>query len=617
MASHHIPGVIAENPVYSWTDDTKAPSKAQDELLAVQNKSKLMNSGVKEATKGSTFAYTDPESIKQKVRDNLLRPSPYNVFDFYHEKGMWRTLAMNSMFENTTLGVIILNALYISIDTDYNDSETLMEAHPAFQFMEHAFCAYFSFEWIVRFMAFKHKKNCVKDGWFVFDSILVAMMVTETWIMTIVSLITGSSGNMGPSAVLRLFRLLRLSRLMRMLRSLPELMILVKGMVTAMKSVMYVLGLLIIITYVFAIALTQLTQGLVVHDLYFENVLISMYSLLIYATFLDNLADFCDAIREESLPCLFIVFIFVGLAAMTVMNMLIGVLCEVVSSVAETENEERLTTTVIAKMQTVLKSLDEDNNDTISLQEFGNIMGVPQAVQALEEVGIDPVGIVDFAEMFFIEEGQLVELSFKRFMEMVLDLRESNGAKVRDIMNLWKKIHPKLHETNTELESLKARTTRIEQILGTLAKEAQRLADQRERRLASESGNRKPRVIVRLSQAVARQALQLARRAASRAERVLAAAAGQAAAAAAASQPTGLRISGVEAGCSSFLDLCLESFQAAMWSRRRHPLVAEACAVLGKARARESIHRPNGKRDMGRTTSRKTRKRSRKRRSEE
>jgi len=478
MASHHIPGVIAENPVYSWTDDTKAPSKAQDELLAVQNKSKLMNSGVKEATKGSTFAYTDPESIKQKVRDNLLRPSPYNVFDFYHEKGMWRTLAMNSMFENTTLGVIILNALYISIDTDYNDSETLMEAHPAFQFMEHAFCAYFSFEWIVRFMAFKHKKNCVKDGWFVFDSILVAMMVTETWIMTIVSLITGSSGNMGPSAVLRLFRLLRLSRLMRMLRSLPELMILVKGMVTAMKSVMYVLGLLIIITYVFAIALTQLTQGLVVHDLYFENVLISMYSLLIYATFLDNLADFCDAIREESLPCLLIVFVYVGLAAMTVMNMLTGVLCEVVSAVAATENEERMTVAVSETLKGMLNDMDSDNNGLISHKEFNAILQNKAALTALEQIGVDPVGCVDFADLFFVKDNKFIELTFPEFMIKLIELRESNSARVKDIVNLWKQMNPKLGDVSKDLGELKDRTRGIERAVVKLIKTFEAVAGQ-------------------------------------------------------------------------------------------------------------------------------------------
>jgi len=40
---------------------------------------------------------------------------------------------------------------------------------------------------------------------------------------------------------LRLIRLARLSRLLRLLRSVPELLILIKGMVAAMRSVGFVL----------------------------------------------------------------------------------------------------------------------------------------------------------------------------------------------------------------------------------------------------------------------------------------------------------------------------------------------------------------------------------------
>ena len=53
-------------------------------------------------------------------------------------------------------------------------------------------------------------------------------------------------------------RLMRLSRLVRMLRSFPELMMLINGMIAAVKSVCYVMSLLLIVTYVFAIAFTQL-----------------------------------------------------------------------------------------------------------------------------------------------------------------------------------------------------------------------------------------------------------------------------------------------------------------------------------------------------------------------
>merc|ERR1719160_245297 len=109
-------------------------------------------------------------------------------------------------------------------------------------------------------------------------------MVMETWVMQIVMAAIGGGSPVSGTSILRLFRLLRLSRLMRMLRSLPELMILIKGMVTAMKSVAYVMGLLVLITYVFAIAFTQLAVGSEsIGDQFFANVSHSMYSLLLHA----------------------------------------------------------------------------------------------------------------------------------------------------------------------------------------------------------------------------------------------------------------------------------------------------------------------------------------------
>merc|ERR1719160_1306651 len=110
------------------------------------------------------------------------------------------------------------------------------------------------------------------------------MMVMETWVLLIIMASVGGSFQLGGTSILRLFRLLRLSRLMRMLKSLPELMILIKGMVTAMKSVSYVMGLLVLLTYVVAIACTQMAVGSdSIGETYFSNVSHAMFSLLIHA----------------------------------------------------------------------------------------------------------------------------------------------------------------------------------------------------------------------------------------------------------------------------------------------------------------------------------------------
>jgi voltage-gated sodium channel len=409
------------------------------------------------------FGFTDPQTVKEQVKQSLEKREPYSVFQYYKDEAdsYWPRIAKHPVFENTTLAVIAINAAYIAIDTDWNKAEPLtpsntfpLEKSGTFFFMmENLFCCYFTFEWVCRFMSFKRKLNGLKDGWFVFDSVLVFMMVMETWVMLIVIKVGGGGSPLGGTSILRLFRLLRLSRLMRMLRSLPELMILIKGMVTAMKSVAYVMALLVLLTYVFAIAFTQLAVDTpTIGDDYFANIPLSMYSLLIYATLLDDLVAFTDALRAESPAMLVLALIYIALAALTVMNMLIGVLCEVVSAVAENERDEIKTETLAIKMHEVVGACDKDKNRLISYKEFTEIVANPEGLAALEDVGVSPVGLVDFAEMFFFEDGEPVELTFEKFMEMVLELRETNTVTVKDILNCWMKIKS---TTNKEIVKIK------------------------------------------------------------------------------------------------------------------------------------------------------------------
>eukprot|EP00403_Amphidinium_massartii_P036972 CAMPEP_0178443548 /NCGR_PEP_ID=MMETSP0689_2-20121128/38963_1 /TAXON_ID=160604 /ORGANISM="Amphidinium massartii, Strain CS-259" /LENGTH=158 /DNA_ID=CAMNT_0020067581 /DNA_START=130 /DNA_END=602 /DNA_ORIENTATION=+ len=89
------------------------------------------------------------ESMKSEVR-RALNKETYDVRSMYRTEGIWQRIARSHYFENITLTVIALNALWISVDTDLNKATSLMEADLMFQIAEHFFCVYFSFEWIVR-----------------------------------------------------------------------------------------------------------------------------------------------------------------------------------------------------------------------------------------------------------------------------------------------------------------------------------------------------------------------------------------------------------------------------------------------------------------------------------
>mmetsp|Transcript_57859 Transcript_57859/g.188059 ORF Transcript_57859/g.188059 Transcript_57859/m.188059 type:complete len:704 (-) Transcript_57859:72-2183(-) len=426
---------------------SRSPSnsiKGMSMSFVMRNQPTLQSSGTlqeEEEKKLAEGKKLDIDVVKKQIQNAISKPK-YSVTEFYKEVGIWQEIARNPYFENFTLGVICLNAFWMAVDTDYNQATTLMEASPIFQIMEHLFCIFFTFEWYVRFMSFKKKADGRKDKWFVFDTALVAMMVGETWVMTTILTATGSAGISGaPTGVLRLIRMLRLSRMMRMLRSVPELLILVKGMASATKSVFYVMCLLVMFMYVFAIALTELSVDKEVGAQFFGGVFMSMKTLLLSGVFMDNLSTVAQMMLDESGMSLAAFFTFVLLGNLTIMNMLIGVLCEVVSNVAKDEKEQIRVAFVTEKLKLILEEIDEDKDYRISKEEFRNILENPKAVWALSEVGVDPVGIVDYADYIFDEmtaEDSDKEISFEDFMQMVLELRGTNTATVKDCVDLRK-----------------------------------------------------------------------------------------------------------------------------------------------------------------------------------
>eukprot|EP00747_Dinoflagellata_sp_TGD_P145478 gnl/TRDRNA2_/TRDRNA2_176591_c7_seq14.p1 gnl/TRDRNA2_/TRDRNA2_176591_c7~~gnl/TRDRNA2_/TRDRNA2_176591_c7_seq14.p1 ORF type:complete len:573 (+),score=112.80 gnl/TRDRNA2_/TRDRNA2_176591_c7_seq14:31-1719(+) len=427
--------------------DDKQAANAEDEPGKKTRSSK--------AKSAPLFEFSNTEAIKQKVRERKSTKDAYNVHNAYKETGFFQWLAKHEKFDNCTLSVIMINALWISIDTDGNLAETILDAKPMYKVADSLFFIYFTVEVLVRFCAFEKKRDCLKDGWFKFDATLVTLYAFDPFVIGLLAAAQGGGGLNLPTAVLRLFRLARLSRLVRMLRSLPELMVMIKGMVTAAASVGYTLALLMIITYVFSIAFRNLVPpGSDIEEAYFSSVPEAMHNLIIYATFLDSLSDFILSLKESSPVCFIVAWIYISLASLTVMNMLIGVLCEVISAVAAEENESTMVDKINEKFGEIVAQLDENNDGTISWDEFQGILEYPEATLALESVNVDPEGMVDMAEDFFFEDGKPVNVTFQDFMGMVLDCRGGQQATVKDVMSLGKRFNGKFLAVSGTVDTL-------------------------------------------------------------------------------------------------------------------------------------------------------------------
>lgn len=391
--------------------------------------------------------FADAETMKVQLRKALAKPA-YDVASFYKEEGWCQMLARSSAIENMTLGVIGFNAIWLAVDIDYNDASMIVDADPIFQVVDNFFCLYFVAEISVRFGAFAVKKNCLKDAWFVFDAFMAISMALETWLLTLIvimfSIRSGeSTGDASLLKVFRLFRLVRMARVIRLLSAMPELMVVIKGLAVATRAVSCTVLLMLLVIYVFAIFFRQVTDGTHLGKTYFKNVPLTMRFLLLHGTMAD-LADPAVVFFDESFWYALMFLFFILMVTITIMNMLVGVLVGVVSTVSNVEQEQLVVTFVKENLLSVLRSIqssDHLRDGTISREEFSVMLHSPEAIRAFNMLGVDVLGLVDLSEFIF-HGGD--ELEFVEFIDLCLQLRGSNQATVKDIVDLRKFIFMEL-----------------------------------------------------------------------------------------------------------------------------------------------------------------------------
>jgi len=426
----------------------------------------------------------DADEMKKKIRSNIGKRL-YNVQDFYYDTGFIQKIARHRLFEQTTLTVIVINALYMAIDADLNDATDIAKAFFIFQICENLFCFFFFGELLIRFLAFRRKCNCLRDGWFVFDSILVTTMVGETWLMAYIFPWCGlelSANGLGGAAILRILRLLRLSRMSRMarlLRSVPELMILLKGIGQASSSCCWTATLLILATYVWALALKQLTAGQhpELQELYFSSIPTGMYNLMMTGCFMKGFDITMKALKAESALCAGIYFLFVIFSGITIMKMLTGMLCKVINAIAASETEKMSVGFAQDELLDVMIEMGftdaadprhvDFENLVVTPEAFNQMLRNPKALEAFTQIGIDVVGLPTAMDFIFPQQEDddagkpdkqnwehthaHQSILFADFMEHILMLRGSNNATVKDVVDIRKFVRHELLEVERNL----------------------------------------------------------------------------------------------------------------------------------------------------------------------
>jgi len=393
--------------------------------------------------------------------DGDLQSPPYHVEDAYWKTGICQKIARSDQFANFTVLVVMFNAVYIGFDSDYNDASNIYRAAFVFQACSQFFCVYFTWELVVRFFAFQIKHDTLKDGWFKFDAFLVSTMILDTWLLMPTLYIMGG-GVQIPTQPLRMLRLFKLTRMARLMKALPELVTQIKGLFRSLRAISSSMILVGLMVYVWAIMMHMLLKEEVEYNaqlweqssLGFSTMTQCIWTLLMAGTMmLDDASPLMSSLLfSGKFTYVLAGFLFIAytlMSAMCILQMLIGVLCDVVSTV---KAEEQSASAIGLLKQELLASLTacDDGDGKISQEEMKGIMHAPKSKALFKRLKVNHAFLVELLSGLYKRPGSSVPI--QEILELMVQCRGENAATVETMSGALVRIINELSSVKTVIE---------------------------------------------------------------------------------------------------------------------------------------------------------------------
>lgn len=229
-----------------------------------------------------------------------------------------KRLEASTLFQASVIFIIILSALAIGAKTYDLPSWSI----PLLHGLDVAITVFFLVEILIRFAVCEKKLHFFKDGWNIFDTIIVV----------------GSLIPIQNSEIVLIGRLLRVFRVLRLVSVVPQLRSLINALLKAIPRMGHIGLLMFIIFYIYAAVGSLFFSD--INSVLWGDVSIAMLTLFRVATF----EDWTDVMYETMAvyPLSWIFFIsFIFLAAFVFLNMMVGTILEVMTAEQNAEDAEQ------------------------------------------------------------------------------------------------------------------------------------------------------------------------------------------------------------------------------------------------------------------------------------
>jgi len=188
---------------------------------------------------------------------------------------------------------------------------------------------------------------------------------------------------------------------------------------------------------------------------------------------MDSLSPFILKIKSESVPIFILAWVYITLSAVLIVNMLVGIFCEVISGVATQEKEIMLTERVQENFTYLLNKYDNNKSGSLSWNELADLLEDKTCQLALKKVEVDMETLIEMAEDMFLyssSHGAIdddVEVTYAQFIHLLLDLRNSQTATVKDVLAIGKRLNIRFSEIKAMIDGLRPRSDVVKNALCT------------------------------------------------------------------------------------------------------------------------------------------------------
>ncbi len=235
----------------------------------------------------------------------------------------------NQAFQNFILGVIVFNCVLMGLQTS---AVLTAKCGDLLNLLDNICLGIFIVELGLKIIAYN--KNFLKDGWNIFDTIIVLMSLFSS---------------MAFLSSLRIFRIFRVFRSLkalksfrgfRMISSLKKLQVIIMAIVKSLPSIAWTGGLLLLVYYIFALMGVSFFGA--AFPEWFGYLGKTMYTLFQVMT-LESWSMGIARPVMEAYPAAWLYFVpFVLISSFIVMNVVVGIVVNAISDVTANDKQEEI-----------------------------------------------------------------------------------------------------------------------------------------------------------------------------------------------------------------------------------------------------------------------------------